>query len=190
MIEKRELLSMTYISGFCLPEYMPVSFFLRFYLFISRERGREWERERETSMYGCFSCVPNWGPGSQPRHVPWLEIKPTTLWFEGQHSVHRAHQPGQCQSLDEDDNLPYEYHLLDWMANHIHYMLFPLAFILKVTSFPVLEPIFSGTHLYWALALNVQNERCLIMKHFVLNHSISSEQPWCVIPHAGDYFLT
>ena len=36
---------------------------------IFRERGREGERGRETSMCGCLSCAPNWGPGPQPRHV-------------------------------------------------------------------------------------------------------------------------
>ena len=43
--------------------------FLRFYLFIFRLRGREGERER-TSMCGCLSCAPYWGPGLQPRPVP------------------------------------------------------------------------------------------------------------------------
>ena len=43
-------------------------FFLRFYLFIFREKGGE--GERETSMCGCLSCTPYWGPGPQPRHVP------------------------------------------------------------------------------------------------------------------------
>ena len=27
-------------------------------------------------MCGCLSCTPNWGSGPQPRHVPWLGIKP------------------------------------------------------------------------------------------------------------------
>ena len=40
----------------------------RFYVFIFRERGRE--GERETSMCGCFSYAPYWGPGLQPRDVP------------------------------------------------------------------------------------------------------------------------
>ena len=39
-------------------------------------------------MCGCFSCTPYWGPGLKPRHVPWLGIKPATLWFAGQHSIH------------------------------------------------------------------------------------------------------
>ena len=54
-------------------------FFLRFYLFIFREQGREEEREREMSMCGCLSRGPHWGPGLQPRHVPWLGVQPVTL---------------------------------------------------------------------------------------------------------------
>ena len=42
----------------------------RFYLFIFRERGMEGERGRETSMCGCLSHAPYWGPDPQPRHVP------------------------------------------------------------------------------------------------------------------------
>ena len=41
-------------------------------------------------MCDCLSRVPNWGPGPQPRHVPWLGIKPATLWFTGQCSIHWA----------------------------------------------------------------------------------------------------
>ena len=40
------------------------------YLFLERGEGREKERERETSMCGCLSRGPHWGPGLQPRHVP------------------------------------------------------------------------------------------------------------------------
>ena len=41
--------------------------FLKFYLFIFRQRGRE--GERETSMCGCLSCTRYWGLGPQPRRV-------------------------------------------------------------------------------------------------------------------------
>ena len=35
-----------------------------------RERGREGKkRVKETSLYGCLSCAPYWGPGLQPSHV-------------------------------------------------------------------------------------------------------------------------
>ena len=39
-------------------------------------------------MCGCLSCGPYWGPGLQPRHVPWLGIEPVTLWFTGRHLVY------------------------------------------------------------------------------------------------------
>ena len=41
-------------------------------------------------MCGCSSGVPYWGPGHQPRHVPWLGIKPARLWFTGWYSIHWA----------------------------------------------------------------------------------------------------
>ena len=39
-------------------------------VFIFRERRMEGQRGRETSMCGCLSHVPNWGPSPQLRHVP------------------------------------------------------------------------------------------------------------------------
>ena len=48
--------------------------------------GEGW-RERTT---GCLSQASNWEPGPQPRPVPWLGIKPATLWFPGLRSVHWA----------------------------------------------------------------------------------------------------
>ena len=44
-------------------------FFLRFYLFIFSEGKGGRKRGIETSMCGCLSSTPNWGPGQQPRHV-------------------------------------------------------------------------------------------------------------------------
>ena len=41
-------------------------------------------------MCGCVLHTPHWGPGLQPRHVPWLGIEPMTLWFTGWHSIHWA----------------------------------------------------------------------------------------------------
>ena len=37
-------------------------------------------------MCHCLSSAPYWGPGPQPRHTPWLGIKPATLSFAGLHS--------------------------------------------------------------------------------------------------------
>ena len=59
------------------------------YLFLERGKGGR-KRGRETSMCGCLLCAPHWGPSLQPRHVPWLGIKPATLSFTGQCSIHWA----------------------------------------------------------------------------------------------------
>ena len=66
-------------------------FFLRFYLFIFRER-REGERGAEHGcvrerLIGCLSHAPKWGPGPQPRHVPWPGIEPDTFRFAGWCSI-------------------------------------------------------------------------------------------------------
>ena len=45
-------------------------------------------------MCGCLSHSPYWGPGPQPRHVPWVGIKLLTLWFVGRHSTTEPQQPG------------------------------------------------------------------------------------------------
>ena len=68
----------------------PSSYFLKDFIYLFLERGREGERGRETSVSGCPKCTLYWGPGPQPRHVPWLGIKPVTLWFAGWHSIHWA----------------------------------------------------------------------------------------------------
>ena len=52
--------------------------FKDFIYFFFRERGRrrkEGERGRETSI-GCLLQTPYWGPGAQPRHVPWRGMGP------------------------------------------------------------------------------------------------------------------
>ena len=63
-----------------------------FYLFIFRKKGREGEREGKKHQCVVASSTPpaEWGPGPQPRFVPWLGIEPATLWFTCRHSVHWA----------------------------------------------------------------------------------------------------
>ena len=63
-------------------------FYLFIYLFLERGEGRE--TERETSMCGCLSCAPYWGPGPQPRHVPWLRIKTNNPLVCSPRSIHWA----------------------------------------------------------------------------------------------------
>ena len=58
------------------------------YLFLVGGEGKE--KGRGTSVCGCLLHARYWGPGLQPKHVPWLGNKPTTLWFAGQHSIHSA----------------------------------------------------------------------------------------------------
>ena len=50
------------------------------YLFLERGEGREKERERNINVW-LLLHTPHWGPGPQPRHVPWLWIELATLWF-------------------------------------------------------------------------------------------------------------
>ena len=80
-----------------------LSFFLSFFLkilfiyFYTEGMGRS-KRGRETSMCGCLSHTHYWGPGPQPRPVPWLGDKPVTVWFTDQHSIH-WHTPARAEFL-------------------------------------------------------------------------------------------
>ena len=69
---------------------LPMLFFFQdfIYLFIFREGKGGRKRRRETSVCGCLSQAPFWGPDLQPRHVPSVGIKTAILWFTGQHSIH------------------------------------------------------------------------------------------------------
>ena len=44
--------------------------FLKDFIYLFLERGEGKEKERDTSMCGCLSHAPYWGPGPQPRRVP------------------------------------------------------------------------------------------------------------------------
>ena len=67
------------------------------YLFLEGGEGRK--RGRETSMCCYLLCVPLWGPGLQPRHVPWLGSEPAMLWFAGWCSIHWA-TPARASQTD------------------------------------------------------------------------------------------
>ena len=59
-----------------------------FYLFLEREQRKK-EREGNINVWLPLMHPP---PGTwlAPRHVPWLGIKPATLWCAGQSSIHWA----------------------------------------------------------------------------------------------------
>ena len=83
-MKKRSIMMIAQKKGFYTLPYLRIvtvgmmSFFFKI-LFIFQEREREGERGRETSTCGCLLHIPHWGPGPQPRHVPWLGIEPETL---------------------------------------------------------------------------------------------------------------
>ena len=67
-------------------------YYILFYLmilFLYREGEGGRTRGRETSMCGCLSHPPYWGPVQQLM-CPRLGIEPVTFWFAGRHSIHRA----------------------------------------------------------------------------------------------------
>ena len=78
----------TPISALCLSKFSLFKKIVYLFIFSERKVGRK--RGRETSMCGCLLCAPYWGPGQQPRHVPWLGIEPVALGFTGWHSIHWA----------------------------------------------------------------------------------------------------
>ena len=90
-------MTMIRVCVFTVLYFLLFQFFLKI-LFIFRERGRE--RGRETSM--CFlSRTPYWGPGPQPRRVPWLGISWQPFGSQGGTQSTEPHQPGLlCITLE------------------------------------------------------------------------------------------
>ena len=66
----------------CLIKYVS-SFVFKDFVYLFLDRKGERKRGRKTLICGCLSRTPYWGPGLQPRHVPWLGIELETLWFAG-----------------------------------------------------------------------------------------------------------
>ena len=64
-------------------------------------------------MCGCLSHSSYWGSGPHPKYVPWLGIKPMTLWFAGQHSVHWA-TPARVKVLSSCYTV-----VLFWLVNKL-----------------------------------------------------------------------
>ena len=71
-------------------DYTPPFFLKILYIYFWREGKGKRKRGSETSI-GCLSHTPpNWGPDPQPRHMPWLGIKPETFQFADWRSTHGA----------------------------------------------------------------------------------------------------
>ena len=68
---------------------------------------------------------PNWGPGLQPRHRPWLGIEPVTLWFTGRHSIHWA-----TSGMYTVKNLIYLFNIFINI-----YMLVPIIYMYNVYTY-------------------------------------------------------
>ena len=63
------------------------------FIYFQREGKGRRKRGRETSMCGCLSCAPYWGPGPGPKHVPWLGIKLQPFGSRAGTQSAELHQP-------------------------------------------------------------------------------------------------
>ena len=68
---------------------------------------------------------PNWEPGLQPRHRPWLGIEPVTLWFTGRHSIHWA-----TSGMYTVKNLIYLFNIFINI-----YMLVPIIYMYNIYTY-------------------------------------------------------
>ena len=75
----------------CHLNFLSFFFFFKDFIYFQWWRGKEKGKDTlmcERNIDWLPLACPNWGPGLQPRHVPWLGIKPATFWLEGWHSIH------------------------------------------------------------------------------------------------------
>ena len=116
------------------------SFWKILFIYFYREGKGRRKRGRETSMCGCLSHAPYWGPGLQPRHVPWLGIELETLWFTGRHPIHWA-TPARAIILLTVFLMLYFLYPCDYSVTTNLYFLIPSPFS---ASPPTSRP--SGNH--------------------------------------------
>ena len=113
---------LSFFLSFFLPSFLPS--FLSFpsfpsFLSLSREGKGGTKRGRETAMCGCLSNAPYWGPGPQPRHVPWLGFKLVTLWFAVLSSIHWAIPVRTAPDLTV--SFPFLFDRLGWRIHSLDY---------------------------------------------------------------------
>ena len=112
-------------------------------------------------MRGCLLRGLHWGPGLQPRHVPWLGIEPATLWFSAHAQSTELCQPGWL--LFSDALIPHVFPDAGGIAPP-RGSQFPTPFICKATK-PEPRP---DRFLYWALSFWASNS---------LSQSLQSQVP-------------
>ena len=92
---------------------------------------------------------PYWGPGLQPRHVPWLGIELATLWFIAHAQSTELHQPGLIISYKQMPlitnckshnwwimiGICFDSHLIDFITYFFEIIIFN-----KFLSFPKYLP--------------------------------------------------
>ena len=142
-------------------------FFLRFFIYVFLERRELREKKRKISMSACLSCAPYWGPGLQPRHVPWLRIEPVTLWFAGWHSIHWA-TPARAHRYCLDGFLPES---LLHLRNCHHYP----STALHQTE--VILASFLYDSLYWAIS----RSDCFTLGSYIDSLPLS-QSSWPLLP--------
>ena len=100
-------------------------------------------------MCGCLSHDPYWGPGLQPRCVPWLGIKPVTLWFAGGHSFHWA-TPARANSyfqIYSKENFICTPHISEPFSEHkTRYVLY---LVKRMRCYREPSGISTSDSLYW-----------------------------------------
>ena len=95
-----DVFSLAQIFKFTLQyDFIVVFFFKDFIYLFFRERGREGQRGRETSMYGCLSRGSHWGAGllgtwPATQACALTVPKPVMLWFTARAQSTELHQPG------------------------------------------------------------------------------------------------
>ena len=126
-------------------------------------------------MCGCLLHAPYWRPGPQPRHVPWLGIKPVTLWFTGQHSIHWA-TPARAQ---RDFFIYFD----QWLYMQLGCIKNIIVMIPKITRLIIILP-HHLTITRIRLAFKKHLMRCdkLMADGWVVNqgHSPLSYRPYCL----------
>ena len=121
------------------------------FIYFYREGKGGRKRGRETTKCGCLLHAPCWGPGLQPRLMPWLGIEPRILWFTGWCSIYWA-TPARAISLF----LNFSLFQISYFTPPFSYSIFPSSFLFKNVCFKLYCPPLCNlflTHSYYFSSL-------------------------------------